>query len=86
MKHPLLCLYRFSKFQDLLASQTGVAARDQLVLFENLAVEYWVMNPMLKGSEYPSTSADNPMFLYYNHNTHAPRLSEPEISKSLTSR
>ena len=72
--------HTFSNFQELVAAQTNITARNQLILFENLPIEYWVQF-MTLGQAYPTTTTSNPIFLYYNKNTHGPKLEVPEISK-----
>lgn len=46
-------LYRFAKFQELIAVQTGVSARQQMLMFK---YEEFRPDPMAPASSYPNTT------------------------------
>ena len=48
-----LFVYRFAKFQELIAVQTGVSARQQMLMFK---YEEFKPDPMAPASSYPNTS------------------------------
>lgn len=57
------CPFRFARFQELIAEQSGVRMSDQQLLFENHELEK-IVKALQPLSSYPHTSTQNPIYLF----------------------
>ena len=73
-------LFRYAALQDVVAVQTDIHARHQLLLYENLPFSSLVELTQPIGS-YPETSISNPILLYYNDATASPQPPSFSIRK-----
>lgn len=57
------CSFRFARFQELIAEQSGIRMNDQQLLFENHELEK-IVKSLQPLSSYPHTSNQNPIYLF----------------------